>query len=283
MNRTIQSNKKQFTLGIELASSGVAKVKIEAQDAKKPSTYFYRQEFEVKGNRKFKIPFPQSPNELLFKVYPANFKSYNHYLQFGRTAPKNFTILKTDILPLETKPIWLSDDDREFIKFAQNFAENAGIYSAIHPDGTPSIYRSGKGKFTIDYYDKIRDNNGNELNTPARIGHVTGNIEVSQSDFLKYTIPMRMIILLHEYCHKWRNPKTGLKIEDESGADINGLQIYLSLGYSPVEAHQAFLDVFYGARNEANRARYLIIDDFVYKFENGQLGQYYKTSNVAKR
>ena len=35
-----------------------------------------------------------------------------------------------------------------------------------------------KKKFTIDYYEKILDNKGNELNTPARIDHKTGNIEI---------------------------------------------------------------------------------------------------------
>ena len=281
MNRTLQSNKKQFTLAIDFTSTKLSTVKIEALDKNDlvPPTYYYRQEFEINGTRKFRIPFPQSPNELIFKVYPANFKTYNDYVQHGKNRPKTFDIVSSTTLPLETKTTWFSKKDRDFVKFAQKFCDNASWWSASHKDGTPSIYRSDCGQFTIDYYEKILDNKGNELNTPARIGHETGNIEVSQRDFRKYTVPMRMIILLHEYSHKWRNEKTGLEIEDESGADINGLLMYLSLGYSPVEAHEAFLQVFYGARNDTNHARYLIIDDFIYKFENGQLEEYFK--NVA--
>lgn len=275
MNRSLNSNKKPFTLGINFKSSKPTSIKIEAKDKNKPMTYFYRQEYELNGERKFEIPFPQSPNQLEFRVYPANFKSYQDYQQFGKNQPKLFDITSSEILPLKTKVNWLSDKDKRFIKFAQDFCENASIKSASNPDGTPSIYRSAGGEFTFDYYDKILDEHGNELNTPARIGHQTGNIEISKRDFLKYTVPMRMIILLHEYSHKWRNPERGLEISDESGADINALVMYLSLGYSPVEAHQAFLDVFYGARNKANEARYMIIDDFIYKFENGLLDDYF--------
>ena len=51
---------------------------------------------------------------------------------------------------------------------------------------------------------------------------------------------MRLIILLHEYSHKYSNPKIGRKIEDEVAADINALRMYLSKGYSEVEAQYAF-------------------------------------------
>ncbi len=282
MNRTLRSNRKPFTLSLDLVSEKPTSVKIEAckinpsKESMFPTTYYYRQEYELNGSRHFEIPFPQSPNELIFKVYPAQYKNYNDFMQFGKNKQKTFSIADSSIIPLKTKINYLSEQDKCFIKFIQKFCDNASIWSASHKDGTPSIYRSDCGGFTIDFYDKIKDDDGRELNTPARIGHEQGNIEVSKRDFLQYTIPMRMIILLHEYAHKWRNPEAGLEIGDESGADIAGLLIYLCLGYSPVEAHQAFLQVFYGARNKTNHARYLIIDDFIYKFENGQLDEYYK-------
>lgn len=282
MNRILKSNRKQFTLALDLVSTKPTAVKVEAQkvqttsDGLSPVTYYYRQEFDINGSKHFEIPFPQSPNELIFKIYPAEYKNYNHYMQFGYKKQKLFDIAKSEIIPLKTKLNYLTDQDKCFIKFIKKFCDNASIHSSSHDDGTPSIYRSDCGGYTIDYYDKIRDDKGKELNTPARIGHDLGNIEVSQRDFVKYTIPMRMIILLHEYAHKWRNPDAGLQIGDESGADIGGLLIYLCLGYSPIEAHQAFLEVFYGARTPQNHARYLIIDDFIKKFENDELDEYYK-------
>ena len=118
MNRTLISNKKPFTLGLDLKSSKPMSIKIEAKDKTKPMTFFYRQEFEINGERKFDIPFPQSPNALEFRIYPANYKSYNDYMQFGKNKPKTFGIVDSKILPLQTKINWLSKKDKNFIKFA---------------------------------------------------------------------------------------------------------------------------------------------------------------------
>ena len=92
---------------------------------------------------------------------------------------------------------------------------------------------------------------------------------------MQYSIPGRMAILLHEYCHKYVNESTGLKMSDEIGADINALNIYLSLGYSPIEAGLVFLKVFETANNEFNHKRYIVLKDFMTKFVNGDLKQYY--------
>ena len=82
---------------------------------------------------------------------------------------------------------------------------------------------------------------------------------------------MRMVILLHEFSHKYMNPKIGKEISDEVSADINALNIYLSLGYPHIEAQYAFLKVFKGANNAFNKKRYLILDDFIKKFTKGEL------------
>jgi hypothetical protein len=82
---------------------------------------------------------------------------------------------------------------------------------------------------------------------------------------------MRMVILLHEFSHKYINPKLNRDIGDEVSADINALNIYLSLGYPLIEAQYAFLKVFRGANNELNKRRYLILNDFMTKFHKGEL------------
>lgn len=51
---------------------------------------------------------------------------------------------------------------------------------------------------------------------------------------------MRLIILLHEFSHKFLNPKIDKPISYETGADIQGLYIYLGKGWSPYEAHKTF-------------------------------------------
>jgi len=91
-----------------------------------------------------------------------------------------------------------------FLKFAKEFSENAEKSSA--GDKIPSVYLNDKSdKFRIDYYLKIRDRKtGKIVQTSARIGLVTGIIEVSKTAFIKYTIPKRIEVLLSLYA-KWVN------------------------------------------------------------------------------
>ena len=119
----------------------------------------------------------------------------------------------------------------------------------------------------IDIYDTITHSNGTELNTPARIAKNNGVIEISKKAFDTYTVPMRMAILLHEFSHYYVNEN----MDDESEADLNGLLIYLSLGYPRIEAHEAWLDVFMDSASEANAERYKIIEKFIKDFENNKI------------
>ena len=88
--------------------------------------------------------------------------------------------------------------------------------------------------------------------TPARISQQTGIIEVSKKDFLEYTIPMRMAILLHEFAHFYLNEI----MEDEIEADKHSLNIYMALGYPRIDAYNVYLDVFANAPTELNKDRY---------------------------
>ena len=166
--------------------------------------------------------------------------------------------------------VWWNQETKDFYKFAVEFSQNAGILSA--GDKKPHIYRSDDGKFTIDYYNTIYDKQSKKrLSTPARIGHNSGIIEVSKSKFMDYTIPMRLVILLHEYAHKYLNPKIGRPISYETGADIQGLYIYLGKGWSPYEAHKSFLQVFRKANGDENHKRYKVIRDFIIKYDKGEV------------
>jgi hypothetical protein len=114
------------------------------------------------------------------------------------------------------------------------------------------------------------------LNTPARIGHNTGIIEVAQMSMIKYTVAMRMIILLHEFSHKYKNPKMGLEISNETGADINALYLYLGLGFSKVDAIYVFANVFLKAQTQSNILRMRKIMDYIKRFENEEFAKVIK-------
>lgn len=280
------SNKRPFSLQLRVSTFVPMKLRVQAFDKNKPYSSYYGMSGTVDSRgRTFDLTFPISPDELVVRVFPEMFKSYDEYLQYGKDA-QQVKVIDAQVGPLKTTPIWLSKEDRDFIKFAEWFATNASVLSATQADHIPSIYKSDSGKFVINYHNKIRNKDGSYVSTPARIGHDSGEIDVSKIDFMKYSIPGRIAILLHEYCHKYVNESTGLKVSDEIGADINALNIYLSLGYSPIEAGLVFLKVFETANNEYNHKRYLVLKDFMSKFVKGELKQYYtlvrKSSDVRQ-
>lgn len=266
------TNKHAFALVIGVKSEAPIKMIVEAKDDRKPATYYIRRKGDVDGYREFELKFPQSPNTTVVSIY--NVKNGN----IPEGEDKTFIITKFEVRKLKVDPIVLRQKDINFIKFAKEFSESASILSS--GDKKPSVYRSDDGAFYIDYYNVIKDRKtGRVMNTPARVGHNTGIIEVSKNSFYKYTVPMRMIILLHEYSHKHKNTELKRPIGDETAADINALNMYLAMGYPDVEALQAFLYVFKGANNDANHKRYKIILDFVRKYKSGELQ---KQFNVRK-
>jgi len=264
MQLLLPTNKVPFTLVVGIKTNQPEEIVIQIVDSRKPHTVYIRRTSKVDGYRDFYLSLPLCPTACLVRIYNAENGNLPTH------ADKSFTIDKFTSENLENCPIFMDKDTTSFVKFAEEFSENASILSAGVKK--PSIYRSDDAKFHIDYYNQIIDKKTGEVQTtPARIGHTTGVIEVSKRDFVKYTIPMRMIILLHEYSHKYKNPKNNRPIAYETGADINALNIYLSLGYPPAEAHYAFLHVFKEANSEANAKRYLIIKDFIDKFTKGEI------------
>lgn len=272
----VPANGMPFTLLIEVTTKKPEVISIIAKDANKHNTYYISRKGDVSGLRVFELKFPQTPNLMVISIF--NPKNGN----YSNDEDKSFEITKFEAKELKTCSLWADRDIYNFIKFAQYFSANASVLSA--GDYKPSIYRSDDGKFCIDYYQKIRNRKtGAFVSTPARIGHNTGIIEISKSDYERYTVPMRMIILLHEFSHKYMNPKIGRKISDEVSADINALNIYLSLGYPAIEAQYAFLKVFKGANNSFNKKRYLILNDFITKFSKGELENRCVVNHVVKK
>ena len=162
---------------------------------------------------------------------------------------------------------------RNFVRFCEQFCAKAGYISA-----KGSIYTSNDGMFRIDYLDDIVDDNGRSLKTPARISRSEGIIQVSKRKFETYTIPMRMAILLHEFSHYYLNTD----MANETEADLNGLIIYLGLGYPRIDAYNVFTQVFLTTPNEVNENRMKVIDDFIQNFEKKHLEMNYDSKSLYK-
>jgi Zn-dependent protease with chaperone function len=226
------------------------KIVLKVSDSSQANTYFTDRTKTVNGEQELFVRMPLSPNTAILSIY--NEKNGNQ----PKGQDNSFEVVKIekedlDITLPQTKMDTMSV--RNFVKFAQKFAYNAGWISA------PKDYVSTVGGYKIEYLPFIINSKGEKMATPARISTKNGRIQVSQEAFRNMTIPMRMAILLHEYSHYYLNTD----ITNETEADLNGLTIYLGLGYPIREAYAAFTETFIGYPSAQNKQRYDIINRFI--------------------
>ena len=244
------------TLEIKVKTTQSMKLQIIVSDADDTTRKFTNRYKTVNGEETFLVRMPLSPNVALVTVYAE---------KTGRNSTEEqekqyFDIVSVRKLPLERR-LDISDFGnaamKSFVSFAQKFSFNVG-------DLEPNTYASDDDRYFIRLSSVIKGKNGQVLTTPARIGAKSGVIEVSKTAFDKMTVPMRFAILCHEFSHFYLNDK----MTDEMEADLNGLLIYLGLGYPRIEAYQAFLETFKNSPSELNKRRYQVIDKFINDFES---------------
>lgn len=230
------------------------RIRIFACDSEKPLTLYTDRFVNIKNERKFELRLPVTPKNLSVCITDAN-------------GGDKLAVQVSEAKVKKTKACsaFMDSQASAFIRFAQKFNEDASYL----PVG---IYKSTDNRFLIKYVPTIVDQKtGKKLNTPARIGHTTGNIEVAQDKWVTYSVPMRMCILLHEFSHKYLNPKLGRPINDEVAADINALYMYLGMGYPAIDARLVFAYVFYNYPSELNKKRMNILDDYINRFQRGEV------------
>lgn len=263
MFQNIPSNKKPFIAYLLLQNKTNAKIQLRVlcRDMQKPYTSYTDRIvlIDPQKGREIQLQFPLSSNLMQLQVYNM----------FTRIKPDaadpTYEAKVTKFEKIKTKDVWMESQDESFVKFAEEFSENAGMLSVGN-------YRSNDGVYLIKYlpYLTIEDKKGNVTmsSTPSRIGEITGNIEVSKRHFIDYSVPMRFLILLHEYAHKNINERKNKKMEDESAADLNALYIYLGRGYPRTDAKEVYLNIFLKARTEENWNRYQKIEEFIKRFDS---------------
>jgi len=250
----IPTRYEEFTLLIKIKTDKPEKIHLKISNEDTRNTTFTDRWKTVNGECSFFVRMPVSGKNALINIYNEKFG------ERSKEQENTFEVLEIRKVPLEKKMdvIDFSNNGlRSFINLCTKFCFNAGNI----PSG---VYRSDDKKFTIEYLPTIISNkSGKELETPARISKTTGTIQVSQKKFIPDTVAMRMAILLHEYSHYYVNDD----INNESEADLNGLLIYLGLGYPRFEAHEAFLKTFISTPTEQNKGRYDKIRSFIENFE----------------
>ena len=250
---SVPTRHEELTLLVKVKPLEPQKIRIKVIDAEQPYTTFTDRFRTVDGESIFFVRMPVSPKEAMVYIYNEN----NGNLQVG--ADPSLEVVSITKEPLEKKLDvidFTNGQVRSFVNFATRFAFNAGSL----PSGT---YTSDDKQFVIKYLPTIQEN-GVEQTTPARIDIDSGVIEVSKKQFRDFTVPNRMAILLHEFSHVYLNDN----IDDEVEADLNGLLIYLGLGYPRIEAFEVFAKTFLAAPTEQNKMRYQKIVNFIDNFES---------------
>lgn len=250
MNFTLWTRYEPIMIKVVVQTTSPQDIVLKVYDPTQANTYFTDREKNVNGIEELFVRMPLSPSSAKLEIY--NKKNGN----LAKGQDPSFTVVSIkkedlDITLPQTKMDTFAV--RNFVAFAQKFSYNAGWLSA------PKDYLSSVGAFKIEYLPVIINSKGEKMATPARISTKNGRIQVSQAAFREYTIPMRMAILLHEFSHFYLNSD----ISDETEADLNGLTIYLGLGYPIREAYQAFTSTFIGHPTEQNKQRYEVIDKFI--------------------
>lgn len=249
----IVTNYAPITLCVELRTERPTKLNLKVTDAKNSRRKFTERYKTINGTETLFVRMPLSPEIALIEVFEGQggiTKKNNDSFEIVKVYKKGLE-RRFDVADIGNAKI------RSFVKFAQKFSFNVCELEA------EEVYKSDDGQFFIQLKQTIKDANGKVLATPARIGRRTGIIQVSKSQFCNFTIPMRMAILLHEFSHFYLNEK----MDDEMEADLNGLLIYLGLGYPRIEAYQAFLETFKNSPSTLNKNRYDVINKFINNFE----------------
>jgi hypothetical protein len=253
MKYRITTGNSPITLKVVIKTDAPKKVRLRVYDEENPNRVFTDRYKTIKDQEELFVRMPLSPNKAIVEVTPKDINV--------KGKDSGIELVSVDKVPLERR-IDLGDISnpqiKSFVEFAQRFSFNI---DELEPD---TYYTSSDREYYIQLLPKILNSKGEEMNTPARVSKRTGIIQVSKKSFDKMTIPMRLAILLHEFSHFYLNET----MDDEVEADLNGLLIYLGLGYPRIEAYQSFLETFKGVPSEQNKNRYDVINKFINEFES---------------
>ncbi len=244
-----RSNRMPLVIKLTLKANDPVTVFIRCEDALRPNTKYTDRYNKMQGIEDFLIRMPQSPE--LSKITVVNENGNDD----------GFSLVHKAVIPLQTQMSVFDFGNpgiARFITFTQEFAERAGYLS-------PGEYYNKTREYKITYLSEITSHtNSKVLNTPARISASSGLVEVSKRKFNKYTVPSRIAVLLHEFCHVYANHD----VSSETEADKHAATIYLALGYPRIDLINVFSNIFYRADTDLNRKRMNLFIKYVNDFDN---------------
>lgn len=223
MTIPIETKLKQFEINLTLSTTVPVELNLAVRDPRFAHTYFLKRTLRMGGNtdhkRDLRISMPLASPLLELDIYSRNGD------QFA------FSIEDLQIAPLKKPAVWASTEQHRFMHFAYRFAMQAGYA----PEG---FYRDKSQTYYLQYIEKLTDQMGLPLLTPARIQRNRPFIQIARQQFIHFSIPVRVLILAHEGCHYL------LDTRNEKTADFCGLRYYLEAGFPKIEAVYAITKVF---------------------------------------
>ena len=247
ITKRYHTNNRPLVIECKFRVNKPTKIRLIALNEEKKGAVYLDRWKTIKNNEILDVRLPHSSKNITLKVIPL--QSNNNGLQLSNVRFKK--------LNQHYKCYGVNYKTKEFLQFAKEFSDNLPLLK-------PGTYYSDKKRYRIDLFDVIKDKaTGKILTTPARISNSNGRIEVAKKYFNKFTIPMRLSILCHEYSHFYLNKNQ----KDEIEADQNGLKLYLGMGYPYIEAHKSFLHTFMKNTSKENKVRYEHIKKFADNFE----------------
>lgn len=231
MTFEVPTEKRDMELHLVIHAAVPCRVIVKGYDPDTSQTVYFRRYLGyrnlpgkgtnlVSGRHEFTIPMPLTPSRMMLEI--VNDVEFN-----------NVSVVSLKAVDLKRKGLWLTDTDRDYIKFIYEFVTNLGALK----DG--DVLASDSENFIIKCFPVlVNRETRQELSTPARINRKTAIIEVNLTKLKKYTLFMRIMILFHEYFH-WK-----LDTQSEKRADFNAINWFLSLGFPQTEAMYAFTKVF---------------------------------------
>ncbi len=229
MNISLPTENKRFQIRVGVRAFEPMTLGVTCSDISRQNSDYIRRKVPFKEQsflgqrsvyREFTLPFPVSPDKMNVKFYDK--------LNGGND---NFSLEKFKIEKMPNAEVWAEPDIHRFIDFNLDFSQRAGYLST-------GIYDSNDGDFLIQYLPTITNEFGSPLVTPARTNRRTGRIQVSQSAFKTYTVPVRIVVLFHERFH------FQIPTRREKPADLNALRVYLDLGFPRTEGVYASTQIF---------------------------------------
>lgn len=244
---------KPFNMMLSIRILRPVNLRLSVFDSETKRLYIDRN-LRLKVSKHVLVKIPIAPDKLTAEVVDQNLPRAN----------SAFVIEQIKVVPDTKCPIELTESDKAFIRFAKWFSTESTRLQA----GEKGTLYSSEG-FSILFVDVILDGMI-QLTTPARIARNSGVIEVSKRMTTDYSVPMLIVMLLHEYAHKYKNKEYGKEDSNELTADLIACHIALNLGFDAQEVLEAFRSVFEKKDTSLNRKRMAAIKEFAEIFAKSE-------------